>query len=133
MFIRLDITAMGVRATTALYYPAWGVLDVRDVPIPTLLEGEVLVRVSSCGICGLELETFRNASRRRTPPLIIGHEFCGQVEEVHCMHADGLKGRPVIAHALVHCGECSACLRGDTNLCLPRQVLGMDRQGPCAE
>lgn len=117
----------------ALYYPSWGNLEIRDVPIPTLLDGEVLVRVSSCGICGSELETFRTASRRRTPPLIMGHEFCGQVEEAHGVRADELKGRRVIAHALVHCGECSACLRGDTNLCLGRQILGMDRPGAFAE
>jgi threonine dehydrogenase-like Zn-dependent dehydrogenase len=117
----------------ALYYPAWGNLDIRDVPIPTLLDGEVLVRVFSCGICGSELETFRSASQRRTPPLIMGHEFCGQVEEVHGAQANPLKGRRVIAHALVHCGECSACRRGDTNLCVRRQVLGMDRPGAFAE
>jgi threonine dehydrogenase-like Zn-dependent dehydrogenase len=117
----------------ALYYPAWQKLEVRDLPIPTLLEGEVLIRVSSCGICGSELETFRNASQRRTPPLIMGHEFCGQVADVHGAQADRLKGRRVIAHALVHCGGCSACLRGDTNLCFRRQILGMDRPGAFAE
>jgi threonine dehydrogenase-like Zn-dependent dehydrogenase len=133
MLIPLDTTATGDSRMKALYYPAWGKLEVRDVPIPTLVEGEVLLRVSNCGICGSELETFRDASIRRTPPLIMGHEFCGQVEEVHGAQADRLKGRRVIAHALVHCGECSACLRGDTNLCLRRQVLGMDRPGAFAE
>jgi threonine dehydrogenase-like Zn-dependent dehydrogenase len=63
----------------------------------------------------------------------MGHEFCGQVEQVHGAQAERLKGRRVIAHALVHCGECSACLRGDTNLCVRRQVLGMDRPGAFAE
>jgi threonine dehydrogenase-like Zn-dependent dehydrogenase len=117
----------------ALYYPTWGKLEVRDVPLPSLIDGEVLVRVSNCGICGSELETFRDASKRRTPPLIMGHEFCGQVEEGHGAQAGRLKGRRVIGHSLVHCGECSACLRGDTNLCVRRQVLGMDRPGAFAE
>ena len=66
----------------ALYYPGWGKLEVRDVPRPILADGEVLVRVSNCGICGSELETFRDSDERRTPPLIMGHEFCGQVEDV---------------------------------------------------
>jgi L-iditol 2-dehydrogenase len=117
----------------ALYYPAWGKLEVRDVPIPYPADGEVLVRVSNCGICGSELETFRDASPRRMPPLIMGHEFCGQVSEVSGATANGLKGRRVIAHALVHCGECPACLRGDTNLCVRRQVFGMNRPGAFAE
>jgi threonine dehydrogenase-like Zn-dependent dehydrogenase len=117
----------------ALYYPWWGKLEVRDVPKPTLADGEVLVRVSACGICGSELETFQTESRRRMPPLIMGHEFCGQVEEVQGAQDNRLKGRRVIAHALVHCGECSPCLRGDTNLCVRRQVLGMHRPGSFAE
>jgi threonine dehydrogenase-like Zn-dependent dehydrogenase len=117
----------------ALYYPAWRKLEVRDVPMPSPVDGEVLVRVSNCGVCGSELETFRDANKRRTPPLIMGHEFCGQVEEVRGAHANGLNGRRVIAHALVHCGECSACLRGDTNLCVRRQVFGMHRPGAFAE
>lgn len=117
----------------ALYYPGWGKLEVRDVPRPILADGEVLVRVSNCGVCGSELETFRNSDERRTPPLIMGHEFCGQVEDVRGVEANGLKGRRVIAHALVHCGQCSACLRGDTNLCIRRQVFGMHRPGAFAE
>jgi Alcohol dehydrogenase GroES-like domain len=117
----------------ALFYPAWNKLEVRDVPRPSPIDGEVLIRVSNCGICGSELETFRDASKRRMPPLIMGHEFCGQVEEVRGAKAGGLKGRRVIAHALVHCGECSACVRGDTNLCIRRQVLGMHRPGAFAE
>jgi threonine dehydrogenase-like Zn-dependent dehydrogenase len=126
-------TPLGRFEMRALYYPAWGRLEVRDLPMPSLADGEVLVRVSNCGICSSELETFRDASKRRTPPLIMGHEFCGQVVEVGGAGASGLKGRQVIAHALVHCGECSACLRGDTNLCAHRQVFGMNRPGAFAE
>jgi threonine dehydrogenase-like Zn-dependent dehydrogenase len=117
----------------ALYYPAWRQLEVRDVPMPSPVDGEVLVRVANCGVCGSELETFREANERRTPPLIMGHEFCGRVEEVSGNGVNGWKGRRVIAHALVHCGECSPCLRGDTNLCVRRQVFGMHRPGAFAE
>ena len=117
----------------ALYYPAWGELDVRNIPLPSRVSGEVLLRVSHCGICGSELETFRSASPRRAPPLIMGHEFCGQIEELQNTDTNNTKGRRVIAHALVHCGECAACLRGDTNLCFRRQVFGMHRPGAFAE
>lgn len=117
----------------ALYYPAWGKLEIRGVPVPRLGEGEVLVRVSDCGICGSELETFRHKNPRRTPPLIMGHEFCGEIEDLHSTRDHWKRGDRVIAHALVHCGQCSACLRGDTNLCAARQVFGMDRPGAFAE
>lgn len=116
-----------------VFYPSWGNLEIRDMPKPSLSRGEVLVRVSSCGICGSELETFRTASERRTPPLIMGHEFCGYIEATRAKESKWAKGQPVIAHALVHCGNCKFCLRGDTNLCMQRQVFGMHRPGAFAE
>ncbi len=117
----------------ALYYPSWGKLEVSEVPQPSLVDGEVLVRVSDCGICGSELETFRTHNARRTPPLIMGHEFCGYIEEVHSSQSSWTEGERVIAHALIHCGKCAACLRGDTNLCPNRQLFGMHRPGGFGE
>jgi L-iditol 2-dehydrogenase len=67
------------------------------------------------------------------PPLIMGHEFCGQIEEIRGTPNLWVEGRRVIAHALVHCGQCAACLRGDTNLCIHRQIFGMHRPGAFAE
>jgi threonine dehydrogenase-like Zn-dependent dehydrogenase len=117
----------------ALYYPAWGKLEIADIPRPRLSEGEVMLRVSTCGVCGSELETFRAHSLRRTPPLIMGHEFCGWIEEVRGPKSHWAEGQRVIAHALVHCGQCIPCLRGDTNLCMNRQIFGMHRPGAFAE
>jgi threonine dehydrogenase-like Zn-dependent dehydrogenase len=117
----------------ALYYPDWGKLEVRDLPRPSLADGEVLVRVSNCGICGSELETFKTRNERRRPPLVMGHEFCGFVEQVRRTQGSWVEGDQVIAHALVHCGECVPCRRGDTNLCINRQLFGMHRPGAFAE
>jgi L-iditol 2-dehydrogenase len=63
----------------------------------------------------------------------MGHEFCGQVEEGRGGEAGSLAGQKMISHAIVHCGQCPACLRGDTNLCGGRQVFGMHRTGALAE
>jgi threonine dehydrogenase-like Zn-dependent dehydrogenase len=117
----------------ALYYPEWGKLEIRELPRPSLAEGEVLVRVSNCGICGSELETFKTRNARRTPPLIMGHEFCGVVEEVRGIRGNWVEGNKVIVHALIHCGRCAPCIRGDTNLCVNRQLFGMHRPGAFAE
>jgi L-iditol 2-dehydrogenase len=117
----------------ALYYREWEKLEIADVPPPRISEGEVLLRVSNCGVCGSELETFRAHSPRRTPPLIMGHEFCGYIEEVRDPKSNWTKGQRVIAHAIVHCGLCAPCLRGDTNLCINRQIFGMHRPGAFAE
>jgi L-iditol 2-dehydrogenase len=67
------------------------------------------------------------------PPLIMGHEFCGWVEDARNPIGHWARSQAVIAHALVHCGRCPACLRGDTNLCEHRQVFGMQRPGAFAE
>ena len=117
----------------ALFYPDWGKLDIQEIARPVLEDGEVLIRVSRCGICGSELDTFRTRSPRRQPPLIMGHEFCGWVEATKNTDGRWLEGQAVIAHALVHCGHCSPCRRGDTNLCIHRQVFGMQRPGAFAE
>jgi len=117
----------------ALYYPAWGKLEMRQLGMPSPGPDDALVRVLSCGICGSELETFKSESGRRTPPLVMGHEFCGVVESVSGDAPPVQPGQRVICHAVVHCGACSFCLRGATNLCLRRQVFGMHRPGAFAE
>jgi threonine dehydrogenase-like Zn-dependent dehydrogenase len=117
----------------ALYYPAWQQIEVTDLPKPIPAEGEALVRVANCGICGSELEAFRTLNARRTPPLVMGHEFCGEVESIGESVAPELIGKRVIAHAVVHCGACPACEKGDTNLCPSRQIFGMQRPGAFAE
>jgi L-iditol 2-dehydrogenase len=63
----------------------------------------------------------------------MGHEFCGWVEASKNTQSRWLEGQAVIAHALVHCGGCSPCLRGDTNQCIQRQLFGMQRPGAFAE
>lgn len=117
----------------ALFYPEWGKLDLQEIDRPVLDDGEVLIRVARCGICGSELDTFRTRSPRRQPPLVMGHEFCGWVEATRNTRNRWPDGQAVIAHALVHCCQCPPCQRGDTNLCVHRQVFGMQRPGAFAE
>ncbi len=65
----------------ALVYADRGVVvELRDVPRPVAGPAEALVRVQPCGICGSELESFRNRSPLRTTRIVLGHEFCGTVE-----------------------------------------------------
>lgn len=116
----------------SLLYADWEQLEIRDTPVPQISESEVLLRVSACGICGSELETFKNRSTRRTPPLIMGHEFCGTVVDSRS-NGHFQKGQRVISHSIVTCGACDSCDRGDQHLCAQRQVFGMHRQGAFAE
>ncbi len=117
----------------ALLYPWWDSMEIAELPKPVPGAGEVLVQVHSCGICGSELDSFRARSPRRAPPLVMGHEFCGVIAQRGPNVTKWKDGDRVISHALVHCGKCSPCQNGLTNLCSSRQVFGMHRAGAFAE
>lgn len=117
----------------ALFYPRHNQLEVSDQPIPAWEDHEVLIKVAACGICGSELETFRTQSPRRNPPLIMGHEFCGQITEVGPSVSGWKPGMRVVSNAVISCGKCDSCITGKTNLCQARQVFGMHRNGAFAE
>ncbi|MFD1144588.1 zinc-binding dehydrogenase [Larkinella insperata] len=117
----------------ALFYPEYNKLTVTERPLPHFSADEVLLNVSACGICGSELETFKNQSPRRVPPLIMGHEFCGTVEKMGANVVGYAKGDRVASNSVVSCGTCDPCKRGLTNLCKNRQVFGMHRGGAFGE
>jgi L-iditol 2-dehydrogenase len=116
-----------------LLYPEHHKLEIANLPRPHAGDGEVLLRVAACGICGSELEAFKKQSPRRPPPLVMGHEFCGVVEEVGTGVRSLTPGDHVVSHSLFGCGECVRCLRGDSHLCARRQLFGMNRAGAFAE
>ena len=118
----------------ALLYPDFDRIENAIVPEPpTPGPDEVTVAVAACGICGSELEGFKTRSPRRTPPLVMGHEFCGVIERVGADVRGWSPGARVVCNALVPCGNCARCARGDAHLCAKRQIFGMNRQGAFAE
>jgi 2-desacetyl-2-hydroxyethyl bacteriochlorophyllide A dehydrogenase len=116
-----------------LAYPTWDTLEIRDVPAPQAGPGEAVVRVAAVGICGSEIEAVASRSPRRTPPLVLGHEFCGEVESVGAGVTEVRPGDRVAANSLVSCERCDECRRGAAHLCPDRQVFGMNRPGAFAE
>lgn len=117
----------------AVYYPAFKELTIAELPIPECGADEVLIKVSACGVCGSELESFKNMSPRRQPPLIMGHEFSGVIEAVGTNVKGWAKGDTVVSNSVVSCGSCYLCKEGKGNLCADRQVFGMHRNGAFAE
>ena len=116
-----------------LYYPAWDTLEIAEQPVPKIAADEVLLKVSACGICGSELEGFKNRSPRRTPPRVMGHEFCGTVVETGT-EVDGIaRNSRVVSNSVATCGDCKPCQRGNTHLCERRQIFGMHRDGAFAQ
>jgi threonine dehydrogenase-like Zn-dependent dehydrogenase len=116
-----------------LHYPAFDHLEIHDVDEVAPLPDEVKLKVAACGICGSELESYKNKSPRRPPPLVMGHEFCGTIAEVGAEVKDWQAGARVVSNSLVPGGKCVRCDRGDTHLCAHRQIFGMHRPGAFAE
>lgn len=100
-------------------------VTVRDVPIPKLGVGEILVRMEASGICGTDLEKVEG---QLGPGGILGHEVSGTIERV----SDGVVGyKPgdrVVAHHHVPCYQCSECSRGYFTLCNEFKKSNID---PC--
>lgn len=116
-----------------LYYPAFEQMENRDVDDVAPQADEVKIKVAACGICGSELESYKNKSPRRPPPLVMGHEFCGTIAATGADVSDWQVGAKIVSNSLVPCGKCVRCDRGDTHLCEHRQIFGMHRPGAFAE
>lgn len=116
----------------ALFYPEHHRLEINSQPVPAYGDEEVLLKVAACGICGSELETFRLKSTRRMPPLIMGHEFCGEIVAAGVKVKNWIPGILAVSNSIISCGHCASCITGRTNLCENREVFGMHRNGAFA-
>ncbi len=105
----------------ALVYTAPHHVELQDIPrrIPVLGESEIAV--TAAGICGSDISGFLGHSRRRVPPMVLGHELIGRRQD----------GKRVVVNPLISCGRCAACLSGAQNLCSTWRLLGMDRTTGC--
>ena len=105
----------------ALVYTAPRQVVLKDCPRPHAADGEVEIAVAAAGICGADISGFLGRSRRRIPPLILGHELVGRTPD----------GRRVVVDPLLSCGRCTDCLGGCENLCGSLRLLGMDLLAGC--
>jgi threonine 3-dehydrogenase len=111
-------------------------LSLEDVPDPVPGINDVLVRVRRTGICGtdLHIESWDPwAARTIVPPLIVGHEFVGEIVEVGSNVMDFRPGDVVSGEGHVTCGRCRHCLAGRRHLCANTVGLGVGRDGAFAE
>lgn len=109
-----------------------GRLEVMEVPEPICGPGDVVLRVEVCAICGTDLKFFRYGHRKAEPPLILGHEFAGVVEEVGSDVTGFAPGdRVVMSPSGTGCGECFYCRQGKDELC--NAYSGLSGKGGFAE
>ncbi|BBH19750.1 galactitol-1-phosphate 5-dehydrogenase [Paenibacillus baekrokdamisoli] len=117
----------------ALVWNAAEKMDWEDRERPIPLVNEVLVRVEVVGICGSEIEGYLGHNSLRIPPLIMGHEFCGIVEQVGNEENKGLIGKKIVVNPLLSCGNCASCWKGMPQLCKSRRIIGIHKPGAFAE
>jgi threonine 3-dehydrogenase len=111
-------------------------VEIRDVAIPQIGANDVLVRVKVASICGTDLHIYnwdRWAQGRIHPPLIPGHEFCGEVVAYGHEVTSVKEGDFVSAEMHVACGKCLQCRTGEAHICQFVKIIGVDADGAFAE
>jgi (R,R)-butanediol dehydrogenase/meso-butanediol dehydrogenase/diacetyl reductase len=128
----------------AARWHARGDVRVEEVPVPRPGPGELLLRVSWCGICGTDVEEYRdgpvvipvdrpNALTGQAAPVTLGHEFAGEVVEVGAEVEGFALGDRVVPDICLFCGECHFCRRHEYALCLSWAAIGLHGDGGLAE
>jgi threonine 3-dehydrogenase len=110
--------------------------ELREVEVPQFGPSDVLVKVKVASICGTDLHIYewdRWAQRRIHPPLIPGHEFCGEVVAYGGEVTSVKEGDFVSAEMHVACGKCLQCRTGEAHICQNVRIIGVDTDGAFAE
>lgn len=111
-------------------------LWLMDVPEPTIGINDVLIRVDRTGICGTDVHIYKwDAWAQATipVPMVVGHEFVGEIIEIGSNVNDFRVGDVVSAEGHVVCGRCRNCLAGRRHLCKDTKGIGVNRTGAFAE
>ncbi len=111
-------------------------LWLRDVEVPKVGPDDVLIRVARTGICGTDLHIHKWdewAARTVPTPLVIGHEFVGEIVDVGANVRGHAPGEIVSGEGHIVCGRCRNCMAGRRHLCAHTRGLGVERPGAFAE
>lgn len=109
-------------------------VEIVEVPKPELENPEdVIIRITSGGICGSDIGIYNGTNSLATYPRLIGHEFGGIVESVGSAVIGVKPGDQVAVDPVISCGHCYACKIGRHNVCRDLEVMGVHRDGGFAE
>jgi len=104
---------------------------IEELPKPKAGEGEIVLKVESCGICGTDLELYRIGSY--TPRAVLGHECCGVIEKIGPGVEGWAVGDRVVVDDVFTCGTCEFCRAGRERMCPNITTLGSQWPGAYAE
>jgi len=103
-------------------------LSLEEVPDPEIKKDEVLIRVSTCGVCHTELDEIEGRTAPSTLPVVLGHQVVGTIVD-----GPGQGRRVGVGWIFSACGECAHCQAGEENLCADFMATGRDAYGGYAE
>jgi len=109
---------------------------LKEFPVPTIRDDEVLIRVKAAGVCGTDVHIYEWdpwAAGRCKPPFTVGHEFAGEVAQVGTLVQEVKVGDRVTAEGHIVCGRCHMCRTGNGHVCPNTRIIGVDRDGCFAE
>ncbi len=111
-------------------------LWLEEVPVPTIGINDVLIKVDRTGICGTDVHIYKwdDWAQKTIPvPMVVGHEFVGEIVEVGSNVVDYSPGEIVSGEGHVVCGRCRNCFAGRRHLCAHTEGVGVNRPGAFAE
>jgi len=111
-------------------------LWMQEVPLPTVGINDVLIKVHKTGICGTDVHIYNwdDWAQKNVPvPMVVGHEFVGEIVEVGSNVGIFKPGEIVSGEGHVVCGKCRNCMAGRRHLCNDTVGIGVNRQGAFAE
>src|SRR6266567_3011524 len=111
-------------------------LWLEEVPEPKASLNDVLIRIDRTGICGTDIHIYKwdDWAKKNIPvPMVVGHEFVGEIVEVGSNVKDFFPGQIVSGEGHVVCGHCRNCLAGRRHLCKDTKGVGVNRPGAFAE
>lgn len=117
----------------AAFFRGARVFDIINVDKPKVGPREVLIEVKACGICGSDLHAYKGLSPDIKTPIILGHEFSGDVIEAGGDVKSVKVGDRVCVEPVVTCGDCYFCKRGEYNRCVKLGLIGCQFNGAFAE
>lgn len=108
-------------------------LQLIEMPIPEPGPGELLIKVSACGVCHTELDEIEGRTPPPFFPMVLGHQVIGRVVENRGSNRLSTGARVGVAWIFSSCGKCQYCLAGEENLCAEFKATGRDANGGYAE
>lgn len=119
----------------ALFYdPRKEDISIEETAMPTLRQGDVMLKMDMVGICGSDVVAWKGGFKRITEPVILGHEGVGYITDLNGMENSGFTlGERVVLEPLDTCGQCDACKKGHYNVCEHFKIHGIDKPGLFAE